>query len=78
MQILIAVLGLVVAVIVFSIATPSASTPESQRDELVKKANEIDALLAEGKRLAAADVLREALALNVPVPEFHYNLAVVS
>ena len=77
MQILLAVLGLVVGVILFSYTAPSPKTPESQRAELMKKATEIESLLADGHRLAAIEVLREALTLDAPVPEFHYNLAVV-
>ena len=77
MQILLAVLGLVVAVILFSYSAPSPKTPETQRAELMKKATEIESLLADGHRLAAIEVLREALTLEAPVPEFHYNLAVV-
>ncbi len=66
------------AIAALSVLTPSVPEEVSVKEKLLKKAKEIETYLGEGKREAAINVLHEALALPIQLPEFHYNLAVVS
>ena len=69
--------GVVIAIVGFAIFTPSVPAEVSTREDLMKKAREIEGYLSEGKRESAIVALQEALSMGIEVPEFNYNIAVV-